>query len=181
MDGEEYKRKMKALKGAVRRAEDEISSYVADCVTADKETVQMKLKDIRLVFKVSMDMANNFIDELNEDDQTDEMRITEIVGLKKALTAKLIKNEKEVNERLTEVLIAKAEVNTPENTTRKEENIKAEKLKTRMGFIQEKASGIKSAILKMKKVKDMTDREVRKSMVEIKDLEDKLEKVVQSK
>ena len=54
MDGEEYKRKMKALKGAVRRAEDEISSYVADCVTANEETVQMKLKDIRLVFKVSM-------------------------------------------------------------------------------------------------------------------------------
>ena len=181
MDGEEYKRKMKALKGAVRRAEDKISSYVADCVTADKETVQMKLKDIRVVFKVSMDMANNFIDELNEDDQTDETRITEISGLKKDLTAKLIKNEKEVNERLSEVLTAKAEMNPPENTTRKEENIKAERLKTRMGFIQERASGIKSIILKMKKAKDMTDREIRKSMVEVKDLEDKLEKIVQSK
>ena len=181
MDGEEYKRKMKALKGAVRRAEDEISSYVADCVTADKETVQMKLKDIRVVFEVSMDMANNFIDELNEDDQTDETRITEISGLKKDLTAKLIKNEKEVNERLSEVLAAKAEMNPPEDTTRKEENIKAERLKTRMGFIQERASGIKSIILKMKKAKDMTDREIRKSMVEVKDLEDKLEKIVQSK
>ena len=87
-------------------------------------------------------MVNNFIDELNEDDETDETRITEIVGLKEALTAKLIKNEAEVNERLSEVLTAKAEVDLPKNTTRKEENIKADKLKTRMGFIQERASGI---------------------------------------
>ena len=72
MDEDEFKRKLKALKGAIRRAEETILDYVADCVTADKDIVQSSLKDIRLAYNGCSDKANDIIDELIDDDPTDE-------------------------------------------------------------------------------------------------------------
>ena len=161
MDEEEFKRKLKALKIAFRKSEDRISSYSARCVTASMDLVQMKLDDIRLVYNVCVDKANDFIGDLDEDDPTDEARIAQVCDLKKALMEKLVLNEDDVNKRLQEVLATNAEVIPPSEATKKEDSLKVTKLKTRIGFINEKANGLKATILKLKKVKDMTDGEVR--------------------
>ena len=150
MDEDEFKRKLKALKGAIRRAEETILDYVADCVTADKDIVQSSLKDIRLAYNGCSDKANDIIDELIDDDPTDEARIKQIGDLRKALREKLVKNEKEVNERLLEVLATHAENKPPSEAAQKDENLKATKLYTRIGYIKEKANGLKTTILKQK-------------------------------
>ena len=138
MDQKEFINKMKTLKGAIRKAEDKILSFVAKCVTADNIAVQLNLDDIRLVYHAFVDKANDIIDDLNEDDPTDESRVTQIVNLKEALTEKLVKNEEEVNKRLLEVLATLAENKPLSEAAKKEENLKTIKLNTRIGFIEEK-------------------------------------------
>ena len=109
MDHKVFKNKMKTLKGAIRRAEDKILSCVAKCITADNNTVQLNFDDIRRVYHAFVYKANDIMDDLNEDNPTDEARIIQIVDLKKYLTEKLIKNEEEINERLLEVLATNVE------------------------------------------------------------------------
>ena len=62
----------------------------------------------------------------------------------------MVKNEKEVNERLLEVLATHAENKPPSEAAQKDENLKATKLYTRIGYIKEKANGLKTTILKQK-------------------------------
>ena len=64
---------------------------------------------------------------------------------------------------------------------KKEESLKVEKVKIRMGFIKEKAVEAKNKIIKVKAVQDMNDIEIRECMIESKNWESSIKEIINSK
>ena len=61
------------------------------------------------------------------------------------------------------IVLAEFEANKPiSDADKKLEVKKVEKVRTRIGFIKEKANDMKSTVLKLKPVKEMTENEVKR-------------------
>ena len=164
----DYETKLKALKSSYRRVEHKILSYGPDVVTViDKEEYKGQLKDIRISFDTFNDLANDLLDDLG-DNTVDEERVTVVNELIESLRSKLKNNEVAVKNKVAEVMSA-YEANKPMSAKdKKEESLKVEKVRKRMGFIKEKAIEAKKRILKVKAVNEMNDIEIRECMMESK-------------
>ena len=182
MDEESYKQKLKALKKHTRRVVDKICSYGADDVSvADQDEYKGRLKDIRQVFEACIEEANTLLDEFVDEEGVDLPRVNEVNQLKSSLTMKMKKNEKEVKEKIVEVL-AEHEGSRPlTEAEKKVESQKVEKIKKRMGFIKDKAKAAEAKVAQDKACEVLTDTEVREKMCEVKDLERLVQEIITSK
>ena len=172
MEPADYAAKLKAVKLSARKVAFKIGSFNADDVTIlDKDNYEVKLTEIRRAQEGFHDDASALLDQLVEVRQEDAARIQEVSTLIDEIAAKVKQNEKEVKKEVVKV-IAEYESSKPlskgeiEATT-----LKKEKLLKRFGFLKENATDLKLKLLKVKKVKDMTDTEIRMNMSEIKDWE----------
>ena len=111
----------------------------------------------------------------------DTPRVAEVSGIKESLTKKLKDNEKEVKQKIAELVAAEDASKPLSEVEKKSESLKAEKVKKRMGFIKEKAFEMKQKVIKLKTVKEMSETEVRENMSEVNDWDSKLEKLVSDK
>ena len=181
MDDTDYEAKLKALKGSLRRVEHKILDYGPNVVTViDQEEYKGQLKDIRLAFNTFSDLANDLLDKLG-DNTVDEERVISVNKLIEDLRSKLQNNEVAVKNKVAEVMSA-YEANKPMSAAdKKEESLKVEKVKKRMGFIKEKATEAKKKIMKVKAVNEMNDIEIRECMMESKNWESLVKEIVNSK
>ena len=177
MEEDDYKKELKALKDVKRRVERKIAGYTAaDVTAADKDDYKETLKTTRTLYDAFVAKVDNLIDRLE-----DEEKIQEVNDLLDELSVKLKKNEKEVKEKLLQVV---ADYDASKPLSEADKKLKAEKVakvKTRIGFIKEKAVDFKNGILKLKVAKDMSDNEIRENMVEVKDWKIKANELVSSK
>ena len=181
MDDTDYEAKLKALKGSLRRVEHKILDYGPNVVTViDQEEYKGQLKEIRLAFNTFSDLANDLLDKLG-DNTVDEERVITVNKLIEDLRSKLQNNEVAVKNKVAEVMSA-YEANKPMSAAdKKEESLKVEKVKKRMGFIKEKATEAKKKIMKVKAVNEMNDIEIRECMMESKNWESLVKEIVNSK
>ena len=97
------------------------------------------------------------------------------------LSEAVLKNENEVNDKIAEIVDENA-ANKPrtEDDVKKEEHA-VQRLQIKMSCLKEKATKMKSSILKIKKVSEMTDNELREIYIESKAWEKKAAELEDSK
>merc|ERR1712013_50863 len=123
--------------------------------------------------------VNTVFDEL--DPENEVIRVDELNKMKNDARLALRKNEKEVKDKLAQ-LLAEHEENRPLSKSElktAEQNVL--KVKKRIGFIKEKSVEVKNKILKVKKAAEMTDNEVRESIIESRDWEKSVKEIVSNK
>ena len=179
MDENVYKEHLKKLKSDHRKVKRIIKEYTADDVTvADKDEFRTYLQEAKNEYKAFKVCADVVIDLL--DINTEQLRVDEIEALVLELSTDIKKNEKEVKEKITEI-ISQAALNAPRSEEDKRLDAqKIEKLQKRMEFLTEKA---KANVLKVANLKPnvMTDNEVREKYNEVKDWEKACKEMIKSK
>ena len=105
-------------------------SYGADDVSvADKDEYKHQFKDIRQVYEACIEEANTLLDKFVKKEGIDKPRVDEVNQLKNSLTRKMKNNEKEVKERIIEVLADHEGSRPLTEAEKKVESQKAEKIK----------------------------------------------------
>ena len=150
MEATLYAEKLKKIKGGYRRVLSHIAKYTSEDVhIMDKDEYKEKLRSTRNQFDKFIKDVNTVMVEL--DKENEQTRIDEISKVEANARNALEKNEKEVKEKIKEVI--------NENKT-KNSNVNHEQSEN--GDVQVlKSVSIKSEILKVKKAKEMTVNEVR--------------------
>ena len=111
MDETNFKEKVKALKKGYRRVQDKISSYTSEDVNVvDKDDYKEHLNSIRKKYDEFIEEVNTVFDEL--DPENEVMRVDELNKMKNDARLALRKNEKEVKDKLAQ-LLAEHEENRP--------------------------------------------------------------------
>ena len=180
MDEANFKEKVDALKKGYRRVQSKISSYTSEDVSvADKDEYKEHLKAIRIKYEEFVEKVNTVMDELDEDNEV--LRVDVLKEIINNATLALKKNEKEVKEKIVELLadyedkrpLSKSELRTAEQNVLK--------MKKRIGFIKEKSVDVKKKILMVKDAAEMTDNEVREWIIESRDWEKYVKEIVSNK
>ena len=113
MEENVYKEHLKRLKSEQRKVKRKIDGYTASDVTiTDKDEFRTYLKDARNEYETFEDAADAVIDQL--DAEVDALRIDEVEALVRELSSTIKKNEKEVKEKIAEVM-AQAAINAPQS------------------------------------------------------------------
>ena len=114
------------------------------------------------------------------DPDIESLIVEEIEALVRELSTAIKKNEKEVKEKITEVMEQAFDIAPRNEVYKKVENQKAEKLKKRMEFLKEKTA---ASELKVEDLipADITDNEIREKYIEAKEWEKVCKEMVKSK
>ena len=167
MDGDTFRNHVMKFKNESRKVMRKINDYTAQNVRiVNANDYENKLLKARNAFEQVRDDLDKVIDELDPASETE--RIEELENILSELTEAVLKNENEVRDKMAEIIDQNA-ANKPRNEddVKKDEH-KVLRLQKRMGCLKEKATKIKSSILKVKKVGEMTDNEIRENYIESK-------------
>ena len=172
MDAEIYKGHVAKLRNDSRKVRRKIDKYTSEHVhIADAVDYKITLKEVWNVYEKVEEDLDKVIDELDPESEVE--RIGELEDIMRELKKAIMKNEKEVKDKMTE-LINEAAATKPRSTEEvKREEEATLKLQKKIGFLKEEAVENKNMILKLKKASDMTDNEIRKKLVDSKAWEKK--------
>ena len=129
MDETEYQSKVKTLKKSYRRVLGKISSYTSEDVNVvDKDEYKEYLKSIRDKYEDFIEEVDTVLDELDSDNE--DVRVEELNKFKDDAKSAFKKNEKEVKDKIAQLLVeyeenrplSKSEVKTAENNILKIKN-----------------------------------------------------------
>ena len=180
MDEERFKNHVKKFKNDSRKVVRKINEYTAkDVLIAHANSYEKKLEKARNAYDQVRDAIDQVMDDL--DPVTETEKIGELEKILSDLLEAVKKNEKEVMEKITEI-VNQADANKPRN----EEDLKKDeynvlRLQKKIGCLKEKANKLKSSILKIKKVSEMTDNEIREKFIESKTWEKKVAEMEESR
>ena len=170
MDSETYKGHLVKVTNDARKVKWKIKDYTAEDVSiADSQDYKENLKIARNAFEKVREDLYKVIDLL--DPNTEQVRIDELETILSELNNAIKKNEREVKDKMTEILDQAAANKPPSEEDLKKEELKAQKLIKRIGFLKEKAVENKNKVLKLKKASEMTDNEIREKFIESKNWE----------
>ena len=105
MDERVHKARLADLKKEVVKVYLRIDNLTANDVTmGDRDTYRTDQAETRKLFTVTREHLYDLIDELDDDDPTDQARTTVVKGIDKKLTDKFKENDEAVKERMVEHL-----------------------------------------------------------------------------
>ena len=169
MDATAYNNQLNIVKQVARRVRTKIAGFTEEFVTIlDKEDYKVKLQEIRQTYDGFTNKANELLDGLIEVQIDDAPRIQEVSAVVDEVTARVKENEVKVKNKVAEVVAAHEASKPPSKGEEEAKALQTQKLKKRIGYIKESATELKQKVLKVKKVKDMTDAEVREGMEDLK-------------
>ena len=105
MDERVHKARLADLKKEVVKVYLRIDNLTANDVTmGDRDTYRTDQAETRKLFTVTREHLYDLIDELDDDDPTDQARTTVVKGIDKKLTDKFKENDEAVKERMVELI-----------------------------------------------------------------------------
>ena len=196
MDQEEYDTRYRAVKLAKMRVQDVKKKFTANDVTSmHVKDYRSRLNEISDKLDDLNDVAGELIVDLDEENAEDKVKIDNLEILKAELLDEVKGNEREVEEKVKSLIeaqpLTKAEQEDLdlkkqkillENQEKEDEKIvKNMKAEIALSNLSSQIKNLMGSISEVKLAKELSDEEVKEILPEVKKLEEKLEKLTESK
>ena len=196
MDPTNYEARLRVIKVAAKKVRNVKKLFLATDVTKIHiHTYESRLKEVRDELKIFNDAVADLTVDLDEDNGDDKVRITNLENLESSLLEEVKKNEKEVAEKVSELLeaqpLSKAEAESLDLQRKKfeleqkkiedEKILKGKKADIAVKNLSEKIKNLMKTVKEVKPTEELSDQEIKHVLPEAKKWESRLEELTAAK